>query len=140
MNMMTSISSGNNAVTPIDMTSYHGLYRTIERLNCRNEKQALRIIRLAWERGTSMSDLDLVKQKKYLAARDGRCAEGATQFRVYQNHLWIFSPDPDPVLITVYPVPKDFSKRGHYIGKQKIRDFKQYERTKRFECDLEYAV
>lgn len=139
MNMVTSVSVGNNSMAASNLASYHGICRTIERLNCRNEKQALRTIKLAWERGTIMDDLELVKQRKYVLARDGRCAGGATQFRVYQNHLWIFSPGPEPVLITVYPVPKDFSKRGHYIGKEKIRDFKQYERTKRFDYELDYA-
>ena len=135
--MMTVNPVGNQVTNYRGIASYHGLQRTMERLDC-HEDQAMRVIKRAWEHGTVMEDLPLAKQRRYLEVRDGRFDDRKTQFRVYREHLFIFSPDG--ALVTMYPVPKDFSKRPHFIGKQHIRDFRQYERAKRMEYDLDYAM
>lgn len=135
--MMTVNPVGTQDTNYRGIASYYGLQRTMERLDC-HEDQAVRAIKRVWEHGTVMEDLPLAKQRRYLEVRDGRFDDGKTEFRVYREHLFIFSPDG--ALVTMYPVPKGFSKRPHFIGKQRIRDFRQYEKAKCMECDLDYVM
>ena len=132
MEMMKAEPEGKTGI-PV---SRHGIFRIMERLSC-GEKQARNVARKAWERGASMDQLPLVKQRKFLQCRDGRFAAGATQFRVYQGFLFIFAPDGK--LVTMYSVPNDFLKRPLYVGKKRVRHFRYYEQAKRMEDAFECA-
>ena len=136
MKKITQVHDKDNLVCALGTPSFHGLHRTMERLNCR-EDQAYRFIRNAYERGTVITALPFAKQRQYLELRGERY--GQQEYRVYKDCLWVYSPAPESVLITVFPVPDYFSKRSHYVGKDRIRDFKRYAQEKRSEHDFEYA-
>ena len=105
-------------------TTYHGIMRTMERMGV-TEKQTHRIISRAWERGVAINDLPL-KQRRFLQKRDGRFETGSTQFRVYRECIFIFSPEG--VLITVYDTDFRFHGKNIYDGKVRVRNPHQYNR------------
>lgn len=102
----------------------HGLQRTMEWMHM-NRNQAVRCIENAWNRGMTMNDLQYAHQRQYLAARDGRFKEGPSEFRVYQEHLFVFSPDQG-LLVTMYPTPRSFRHKPVYAGKERVRNVRQY--------------
>lgn len=105
-------------------TTYHGIMRTMERMGV-TEKQAHRIISKAWERGAAINDLPL-KQCRFLQKRDGRFETGNTQFRVYRECIFVFSPEG--VLVTMYDTDFLFYGKNIYDGKVLVRNPHQYNR------------
>lgn len=102
----------------------HGLQRTMEWLGM-NREQAARCIENAWTRGKTMDDLKHSRQRHYLEVRDGRCRAGHSEFRLYQDHLFIFTPDQG-MLITTYPTPRSFNRKRLYAGKERVRNVRRF--------------
>lgn len=109
----------------MNRTSKHGFVRTMERADT-TEHQALRLIQNAWERGRSIEQLQFTRQRNYVSRHNSLLRDGYTNLRVYSSYLFIFSASGK--LITMYPLPKNFSKKRIYDGKTKVRDVKKYNR------------
>lgn len=123
-----------NTTDLMNCSSVHGWVRTMERAD-KSDRQALRMIQNAWFRGKSIDQLQLKKQKKYVASRNSLLLDGYTNLKVYCDHLFIFSATG--CLITMYPLPKNFSKKRIYDGKTTVRDIRKYNR---FKESKEYAA
>lgn len=106
-------------------TSRHGFIRTMERAD-RKEQQALRLIRNAWTRGKTMDQLQLARQKRYVAHFNSLLYDGYTNLRIYCGYLFIFSAGG--CLITMHPLPETFGKKSVYDGKTRVRNVKKYTR------------
>ena len=107
--------------------SQHGMERTMERLHV-NEARAKVFIARAWEKGLTKVTAPLSWQRKYLKKITRELEDGETNVRLYQDYIYIFSAGG--VLITMYRPPKQ--RCGIlYAGKDKIRNFKKYQRMYR---------
>lgn len=135
---MDGLSLGSPVIVPAECTiTHHALVRAKEHLGLAEER-AKRLVKKAWTRGASISDVTLVRLREFLQHRDGRFTDGQTQFRVYQKTVFIFTPAG--VLVTLYPLPARMEKAPHYIGKERYRNFRQYERAMRASADCEYTM
>lgn len=113
-----------NTTDLMNHSSVHGWVRTMERTD-KSDRQALRMIQNAWSRGKSIDQLKFKKQRKYVASRYSLLLDGYTNLKVYCDHLFIFSATG--CLITMYPLPKNFSKKRSYDGKTMVRDIRKYQ-------------
>lgn len=97
----------------------HGLDRAMERLSL-SKRRSQRIIHLAWERGLREEELAFVKQRRFVALHERILSDGKNELRVYQGHLFIFSHTGS--LITMYPLPRDFSRLSRFYDKKRIHE------------------
>ncbi|MGN1019216.1 MAG: hypothetical protein ACI4O7_02480 [Aristaeellaceae bacterium] len=129
--MMTYEMNGQFRETAIDAhalmscSSRHGFVRTMERTGA-TDRQALRMIRNAWERGKRAEQLPYPQQRSYVARYDSMLLDGRTNLRVYGNYLFIFTAGGR--LITMHQLPQTFSRKRVYDGKTRVRDVKKYSR------------
>lgn len=127
----------NRSSDLMNRSSVHGWVRTMERTD-KSDRQALRMIQNAWSRGKAIDQLKFKKQRKYVASRNSLLLDGYTNLKVYCDHLFIFSATG--CLITMYPLPKNFSKKRIYDGKTMVRDIRKYNRfkeSKEYSADYE---
>ena len=109
-------------------TSLHGLTRVMERAD-RNERQAMRMIRNAWERGKQISQLPKSFQKRWMEYHNSIRIDGVTELRVYSGFLFIFSSGG--ILITMFNLPRNFFKYKHFDENNRpVRNTRQFERMR----------
>lgn len=107
-----------------EYTTLHGLERTMERAGLK-ESKALRMIRLAWERGQRLSDLDSNWQR-YYKRFERPIYDGPSQMRFYNGFLFIFNACGE--LITMVREHERHGRKRLYDGKVRVRDARRYER------------
>lgn len=118
-------------------TTRHGLERTMERAGLKKEK-ALRMIRLAWERGQRLCDLDSGWQR-YYRRFDRQAFNGPTQMRFYNGFVFIFNSYG--TLITMLNEHERHGRKRLYDGKVRVRDARKYGRMNHMtDCGAELAA
>lgn len=118
-------------------TTRHGLERTMERTGLKKQK-ALRMIRLAWERGQRLCDLDSSWQR-YYSRFDRQSFNGPTQMRFYNGYVFIFSHQGS--LITMLNEHERHGRKRLYDGKVRVRDAHKYGRMNHMaDCEAEPAA
>ena len=97
----------------------HFFTRATERTELTNRKKISRNAELAISRGKTARDYT-GRKKEYLQkkATDGCHAVS------YNGNCYIFTDSGKG--ITLFPLPDWFSQSVHYIGKERIRNFKKY--------------
>ncbi len=110
-----------------ERTTLHGLMRTMQRAEL-NESKALRMIRLAWERGRLLCDLPSSWQR-YYRRFDRPARHGPTQMRFYNGYLFIFNAYGE--LITMVSEHERHGRKRIYDGKVRVRDARKYGRMNR---------
>lgn len=105
-----------------NITTYHGVQRAKERGNLKNIRTAEKQISLALSRGKVAEDFSSW-ERDYLSkeAHDG-CVAIA-----YNNFCYIVNTAG--VCVTMHALPSWFGKKRQYNGKERIRNFKQYNRN-----------
>lgn len=112
------------------LCSLHGLARVMGRMDL-TEKKALQLIERAWQKGLKAEDLPRKKQE-YVNRMRRDLYNGATQLRVYEDFLFIFSGED--TLITVYQLPKYLTTHSHFDGNTRVRNLKKYMRMNPVNC------
>ena len=95
----------------------HGFVRTMERTNL-NDTRIVYFIRSAWRRGKKPEDFPTKQRKKYTAKYVSLMENGKTQVRIYQDYVFIFSPDNR--LITMYEFRDETPQNDFGKPKRKI--------------------
>ena len=118
----------------IDTTivTVHGVSRAKERCNVKNVRSAEKNVTLAIQRGKRADDCTSWERTYLENEAHDDCVAVA-----YNNFCYIINPAG--VCVTIYQLPAWFGKKKHFNGKERIRNFKKYNRNY-FSGDECYAV
>ena len=103
------------------ITTRHSLERAKERMGC-NAKKAVRMIRLALERGKCAEDFTSM-EREFLE----RHSADDYNAIAYNDFCYIF--DKLGACLTMYQLPSWFCKKKNFNGKERIRNPKAYSRN-----------
>lgn len=107
-----------NKMTTFSTATIHSIERAKERANL-NEKKAIRNIAKALERGKKASDFSSW-ERSYL---EDESTEVSTAI-AYNGFCYIIGEYGQ--CITLYALPSWFGNKKHFVGKEKIRNYKKY--------------
>ena len=96
----------------------HSIDRAMERINL-NEREAMRKIDIALQRGKCAENYTSSRERKYLENQSHNAIAVA-----FDNFCYLFSYQGE--CITVYALPDWWEKKKLYNGKEKIRKPKKY--------------
>lgn len=96
----------------------HSIDRAMERINL-NEREAMRKIDIALQRGKCAENYASSRERKYLENQSHNAIAVA-----FDNFCYLFSYQGE--CITVYALPDWWEKKKMYNGKEKIRKPKKY--------------
>ena len=105
-------------MTTATRSTNHSIYRAMERISL-NEKEAIRKIDIALQRGKCAEHFTSSRERKYLENQSNNAIAIA-----FDNFCYIFSYEG--YCITVYALPEWWEKKKMYDGKEKIRKPKTY--------------
>lgn len=97
----------------IARASCHSLVRMKERFGVKNPRSSARIVSLAFERGSRMSEFRSKYERSYL---EKWCRETNVEPVIYQEFVFIFNLQTKKC-ITVYPVPAGFESQRRKTAK-----------------------
>ena len=113
--------------------THHSVERTIERADM-NEKEAMRFISLAIERGKSSREFHS-DERSYL---ESKAHEDGCRAVVYNGYVFILGKHDR--CVTMYKLPTWFGKKKNYDGKQKVRNAKKYCAMNRYDDENDYVA
>lgn len=99
----------------------HCVERINERQSIKSNARAMRKVQKAVERGSGAECFHSWERKYMENRKKGNCSPIA-----YDQFCYIISEDG--VCVTLFPLPKNFGRRKHFDGKEKIRNVKKYEK------------
>ena len=99
----------------------HSINRAKERRNFKNQRAAERNIALAIKNGKRADDLSSWEREFLLGEERDGCSAIA-----YNKFCYIVNSEN--VCITMYPLPVWFGKKKRFDGKERIRDYKKYQK------------
>jgi len=109
-----------------ERTTLHGLVRVMQRAG-KNERQSMRMICNAWQRGKLIDQMPNTRQRRWLEQHNSICLDGTTILHVYCDFLFIFNNSG--ILITMLSLPKTFFKKRQYDADNRpVRNAKQFAR------------
>ena len=100
-------------------TTLHAMEKSKERLNLKNQRSAIKNIKLAIERGKRAEDFTSW-ERNYLFNKSTDDIYAVA----YNDFCYIVSDEG--CCITLFPLPAWFGKKKHFDGKERIRDYKKY--------------
>ena len=100
------------------IATQHSIIRAKERINL-NEREAIRKIDIALQRGKCAENYTTSRERKYLENQSKNAIAVA-----YDNYCYLFSYQGD--CITLYALPEWWEKKKMYNGKEKIRKPRKY--------------
>lgn len=101
------------------IATMHGVDRIKERCNLKNQRSAVKSIKLALKRGKRAEDFTSWERDYLSKEAYGDCFAIA-----YNSFCYIVNSQGS--CVTVYPLPAWFGKKKHFDGKERIRDYKKY--------------
>lgn len=113
--------------------TYHSINRAKERKNLKNQRVAERNIVRAVERGKRAEDFTSW-ERDFL---EGECKNDCVAV-AYNGFCYIVNSQD--VCLTLYPLPSWFGKKKRFDGKERIRDYKKYQKHYFDNDDEEFPV
>lgn len=101
------------------IATIHGVDRMKDRCNMKNQRSAVKSIRLALMRGKRAEDCTSWERSYLSNEAYADCVAIA-----YNGFCYIINSKGQ--CVTVYPLPAWFGKKKHFDGKERIRDYKKY--------------
>lgn len=101
--------------------------RAMERYNLRNEKAVMKNINRAYLYGKRAED-HTSWERNYLSSKTRPCMVAVE----YNGFCYIFNEYG--ICVTMYDLPAWFGKKKRFNGKERIRDFRKYEKLNRNAC------
>lgn len=102
-----------------NIATIHSINRIKERCNTKNQRKAIKSIRLALQRGKRAGDFTSWERSYLSKEAYDNCVAIA-----YNDLCYIVNSEES--CVTVYNLPAWFGKKKHFNGKERIRDYKKY--------------
>lgn len=116
----------------MNVATCHSIERLRERQNMKNNRVAIKTIKLALQRGKRATDYSSW-ENEYLASKESYECKAVA----YRGYCFIINETGQ--CVTTYPLPDWFGEKKRFAGKEKIRNPKKYWRMNGGNSELLYA-